>query len=109
MVGPQTVSTPGMPCRYCFANHSNLSNRHTEFLELVITKYEPSLGQANFKRDLKVLGRMIQWHVVETDEIANLRDKLRRGLDVILLIQSQLQGYVYKGLVEIPYPPTTLG
>lgn len=70
----------------------------TDFLDLVITKYGVSFAQAGLKRDLKVLGRMIQWHLFETDKIIYLRNQLRRGLDVILLMQSQAQGYASQPL-----------
>lgn len=63
-----------------------------------MTKYGVSFAQSAMKRDLKVLGRMIQWHLFETDKIVYLRNQLRRGLDVILLIQSQAQGYVCQAL-----------
>jgi hypothetical protein len=70
----------------------------TDFLDLVITKYGISFAQSKVKHDLKVLGRMIQWHLFEIDKIVCLRNQLRRGLDVILLMQSQAQGYVSNSL-----------
>lgn len=70
----------------------------TEFLERIISKYGKSLAQTNDSRHMlkKIgkMGKMIEWHMMESEAAARLQEKLQRSRGVILYVYMMAKGYV---------------
>ena len=65
------------------------------FLDKAIRKYGRGLIQpTGSKRSFNDIRKMIQWNLLETDTVAQLRDKLRRAKDTIDLVHVRVQEYV---------------
>ena len=63
------------------------------FLEHIISRYGKSL-LSNLKPNSKDVGKMLQWHMLERDNVARLQDKLRKSKEIILMVQTQANMYV---------------
>ena len=63
------------------------------FLEHIISRYGKSLLSKS-KPTPKDVGKMLQWHMLERDNVARLQDKLRKSKEIILMVQSQANMYV---------------
>lgn len=72
---------------------SDTKGEISSFLERVISRYGKSL-LSNSKPNAKDVGKMLQWHMLERDNIARLQDKLRKSKETILMVQSQANMYV---------------
>ena len=58
------------------------------FLDKIISKYGKRLASAS-KRNPMDVGRMLQWGIFERDHIERLQNKLHKGKNIVLLVQSQ--------------------
>ena len=63
------------------------------FLDTIIKKYGKSLSHTErSRRNLRDIGKMIQWHLFEGDTIKRLKDKLCTSNITITLVQMNAQG-----------------
>ncbi|CAN9385411.1 unnamed protein product [Alternaria alternata] len=67
---------------------SDTKGEISSFLEHIISRYGKRL-LSNSKSNLKDVGKMLQWHMLERDNVARLQDKLRKSKEIILMVQSQ--------------------
>ncbi|CAN9411990.1 unnamed protein product [Alternaria alternata] len=67
---------------------SDTKGEISSFLEHIISRYGKRL-LSNSKSNLKDVGKMLQWHMLERDNVARLQDKLRKSKEIILIVQSQ--------------------
>jgi len=65
--------------------------RIEDFLDVIVTKYGQSFSNPSGRRNWKVVGQMIQWHIFEKEKVEELRDTLCRKRAIIQLVQTQLQ------------------
>jgi hypothetical protein len=79
---------------------SDAKGEISSFLEHMISRYGKSL-LSNSKRNPKDVGKMLQWHMLEHDNVARLQDKLRKSKEIILMVQSQANMYVLLQLTRL--------
>jgi hypothetical protein len=72
---------------------SDTKGEISSFLERIISRYGKTL-LSNSKPNPKDVGKMLQWHMLERDNVARLQDKLRKSKEIILMVQSQANMYV---------------
>jgi hypothetical protein len=72
---------------------SDAKGEINSFLERILSRYGKSL-LTNSKRNPKDVGKMLQRHMLERDNVARLQDKLRKSKEIILMVQSQANMYV---------------
>ncbi|RYN78887.1 hypothetical protein AA0117_g3955 [Alternaria alternata] len=67
---------------------SDTKGEISSFLEHIISRYGKSLLSKS-KPNPKDVGKMLQWHMLERDNVARLQDKLRKSKEIILMVQTQ--------------------
>ena len=60
------------------------------FLEKILSRYGKNLTSPS--KRLNDIGKMLQWHIFETEIVANLREKICRAKDIIEMIELTAQG-----------------
>ncbi|KAH8892629.1 hypothetical protein GQ53DRAFT_840947 [Thozetella sp. PMI_491] len=75
----------------------------TNFLQDAMSQYGKSLMRppTSSRRSFKDVVKMIQWNLLEKNEVIELRDKLRRSKELVDMVNIQVQEFVY-------YNPTFL-